>query len=58
MVDGQFSTIGFGRWFVGLSENGTVAGSDDVFEHLSVGGDFACGLRSDGQLRCFGSRVR
>jgi len=62
---GVFSKIGAGGWYeelYGLGLDGTVSGRnappDETFVDLAVGGDFACGLRENGTLRCFGSRVR
>ena len=67
-VAGTFVKIGVGESFQGLKEDGTVvevtsAGVErvpvnDTFVDFSVAGDFACGVRADGHVRCWGSRVR
>jgi hypothetical protein len=65
---GSFLEIGAGNRFQGLRTDGTVvaidaAGVESVpvegtFVDISVAGDFACGLRADRHVRCWGSRVR
>jgi hypothetical protein len=68
-IAGSFTKIGVGgSHFYGLRTDGTVLEVDrmgvesmrvnETLVDLSVGYDFACGLRADGHVRCWGSRVR
>jgi hypothetical protein len=63
-VAGTFTTIDAGESFQGLRTDGSVdAGptfpwENDTFSDIAVAGDFACGLRTDGHVRCWGDRVR
>lgn len=67
-VPGTYAKIS-GTWSTyGLRSDGKIvyldgadaqnAPVDDTFVDISASGDFACGVRTDGHVRCWGSRVR